>query len=126
MARPAYARLLEAAPTLEADAIRRDASIQRFEFTFEAVWKAAQQYLRDVEGLDVGSPKAAARACGDVGLLTRDEVRAALAMCDDRNLTAHTYDEPLARSIHLRIFALHAPLLGRWIDAMAVGLDASL
>lgn len=78
VARQAYARLLEAAPTPEADAIRRDASIQRFEFTFEAVWKAAQQYLRDVEGLDVGSPKAAARACGDVGLLTRDEVRAAL------------------------------------------------
>lgn len=30
-------------------AIVRDASIQRFEYSFEAVWKAAQLYLREVE-----------------------------------------------------------------------------
>ncbi len=32
----------------------KDAAIQRFEFTFEASWKAAKQYLYDVEGLDIG------------------------------------------------------------------------
>ncbi|SDM70837.1 Nucleotidyltransferase substrate binding protein like [Geoalkalibacter ferrihydriticus] len=36
------------------DDIVRDAAIQRFEYTFEAVWKAAQLYLREKEGLDRG------------------------------------------------------------------------
>lgn len=37
--------------------IERDAGIQRFEFSFEACWKTGKQYLYDVEGLDIGSPK---------------------------------------------------------------------
>jgi len=36
--------------------MRRDATIQRFEYSFEAMWKAAKQYLNDIEGLDLGSP----------------------------------------------------------------------
>ena len=28
--------------------ITRDAAIQRFEFTFEAVWKAAQIYIKEI------------------------------------------------------------------------------
>ena len=31
--------------------VERDAAIQRFEYTCEAVWKAAQRYLQDVEGI---------------------------------------------------------------------------
>ncbi|MDC3418565.1 nucleotidyltransferase substrate binding protein [Aquibacillus salsiterrae] len=37
--------------------VERDASIQRFEFSFEACWKAAKQYLYDLEGIDVASPR---------------------------------------------------------------------
>lgn len=44
----------------EADDVVRDAAIQRFEYTFEAVWKAAQRFLLDVEGIQVASPKRAA------------------------------------------------------------------
>jgi hypothetical protein len=62
----ALERLEDAAGPPAADPLRRDAAIQRFEFTFEATWKAAQQYLREAEGLDTGSPKAAVRACGRV------------------------------------------------------------
>ena len=36
-------------------------SVQRFEFTFEAVWKAALIYIKEIEGLDVGSPKGVLR-----------------------------------------------------------------
>jgi hypothetical protein len=38
--------------------IVRDASIQRFEYTFEAVWKYVRKYLEIKEGLICNSPKA--------------------------------------------------------------------
>lgn len=37
--------------------IERDAALQRFGFTFEAVWKAAKQVLFEREGIDAGSPQ---------------------------------------------------------------------
>ena len=46
----------------EADTpMNRDATIQRFEFTFELAWKALQAALRR-EGLDCASPKSCLRA----------------------------------------------------------------
>ena len=97
--------------------IERDAVIQRFEFTFEAVWKAAQFHLLTVEGLDVASPKAAIRACREVGLLDEQEAMQALQMADDRNLTVHTYNEQLAAQILERIMGYQV-LLDRWLTAM--------
>ena len=83
--------------------IVRDAAIQRFEYTFEALWKAGQMYLRVVEGLDAGSPKGVIRASHQAGLLSDDATRVALRMADDRNLTVHTYNEALADAIYGRI-----------------------
>ena len=34
-------------------AVERDALLQRFEYSLEAVWKAAQRFLSEVEGIDV-------------------------------------------------------------------------
>lgn len=99
------------------DDVVRDASIQRFEYTFEAIWKTAQLFLREREGLVAGSPKGVMRACLQVGLLTEDQVRLALEMADDRNLTAHTYNEELARKIFSRL-AGYASLLQTWLNSM--------
>ncbi|KHD05247.1 nucleotidyltransferase [Candidatus Thiomargarita nelsonii] len=87
--------------------MRRDATIQRFEYSFEAMWKAAKQYLNDIEGLDLGSPKGVIRGCFQVGLLTQAQTRLALAMTDDRNLTSHTYNESLADNIFSKIKDYH-------------------
>jgi nucleotidyltransferase substrate binding protein (TIGR01987 family) len=97
--------------------IVRDAAIQRFEYTFEAVWKSVQIYLRTVESLEAGSPKAAIRFSHQVELLTEDQARRALAMADDRNLTVHTYNETLAERIYSNLFQ-YAPLLKDWLTAM--------
>jgi nucleotidyltransferase substrate binding protein (TIGR01987 family) len=99
------------------DDVVRDAAIQRFEYTFEAIWKAAQLYLREEEGLEQGSPKGVVRACLQVGLLTEDESRLAMVMVDDRNLTVHTYNEELAQ----RIFSSlkdYAEFMAGWLTAM--------
>ncbi len=102
MAKKALTTLQELEP--ESDSlVQRDATIQRFEYTFEALWKAAKQYLNDIEGLDMGSPKAVIRACFQVGILTQAQTQLALAMTDDRNLTSHTYNESLAQAIYAKI-----------------------
>ena len=38
--------------------IIRDATIQRFEYTFEALWKFLKEYLKENEGIVSNSPKA--------------------------------------------------------------------
>jgi nucleotidyltransferase substrate binding protein (TIGR01987 family) len=83
--------------------IVRDAAIQRFEYTHEAVWKAAQAYLAEVEGARYNAPKSAYRACFRAGLLNEDEARLAVEMVDDRNRTAHTYNERVAQRIFDRV-----------------------
>lgn len=96
-------------------AIERDAAIQRFEFTFEAIWKAAKEMLYKIEGLDVGSPKGVIRACREVGVFDDKETIFALQMVNDRNLTVHTYNETLAREIysHLNDYVF---LMEHWLN----------
>jgi nucleotidyltransferase substrate binding protein (TIGR01987 family) len=83
--------------------IVQDATIQRFEFTLEAMWKLAQLYLREHEGIEVASPKSVFRSCFEVGLLDEAETSLAINMVNDRNLTVHTYNEGLAAQIYSHI-----------------------
>ncbi|MBM7867412.1 DUF86 domain-containing protein [Heliobacterium gestii] len=103
--------------------VERDASLQRFEYSFEATWKSALHYLRDIEGIEVGSPKGVVRACMQVGLLTPSETSEALEMVDDRNLTVHTYNEELAKAIFTKL-PRYAALLRRWVRAIRDGIYA--
>ena len=96
--------------------VERDAAIQRFEYTCEAVWKAMQLGLREQEGIDALSPKAVTRAANRVGLLDDPATRLALAMVDDRNRTVHTYNEAVAQAIHAHL-AAYAQLLRGWLTA---------
>ncbi len=61
--------------------VERDAAIQRFEYTFEAVWKAAGRFLLVIDGIDVASPKAIVRSSREVGLFKDDQAVLALAGC---------------------------------------------
>lgn len=120
-ARTALATLNELVSKSARSKVERDAAIQRFEYTFEATWKAAQLYLREVEGLEIGSPKGAARARLQVGLFDAARARQLLAMVDDRNLTVRTYNEQLAEEINSRL-SDHALLLQPSLDQMAARL----
>lgn len=97
--------------------IVRDAAIQRFVYTFEATWKAAQSVLLDRYGVELASPKPVVRACFENGLFSEEETREALAMVDHRNLTAHTYNDALAEEIFAAI-AGYRKLLRNWIERM--------
>jgi len=96
--------------------IERDAMIQRFEYSFEATWKAIKSYIEIEEGLTVSSPKSVIRASFELNLLNDTDSRLALAMVDDRNLTSHTYNEHLANEITSRIPG-HYKILEKWLSA---------
>jgi len=83
--------------------IVRDATIQRFEYSFEIFWKFLKEHLRVKEGIICNSPKSCFREAFNVKLLTEDETVTALEMTDDRNLTAHTYHEEVAEEIYRKI-----------------------
>lgn len=95
-------------------AIQRDAAIQRFEYSFEAIWKTAKIYLRTFEGIESGSPKGTVRACFQVGIFDSDTSKSVLKMIDDRNLTVHTYNESLALAIYSRLES-YAKLMKEWL-----------
>ena len=88
VAHQALDSLREVVAGTAATRVERDAAIQRFEYTLEAVWRASQRYLGSIEGLTVASPKGTIRFCREVGMLSDDQAIFAIKMVDDRNLTA--------------------------------------
>ena len=91
--RKALARLHQA--LAETDLVR-DATIQRFEFTFEMAWKAMKLYL-EFKGVDVRNPKDTLREALAQGLI--GDGNAWTELQEQRNLTSHTYDEGIAKSV---------------------------
>ncbi len=83
--------------------IVRDAAIQRFEYTFEVIWKLTSLHLKVTEGVVTNSPKGTFRKAFQAGLLDENETILALEMTDDRNRTVHTYHEAVATAIFERL-----------------------
>lgn len=88
---------LSEALSLEPTRIHKDASIQRFEFTFELAWKTIQEYIRE-QGFDCKSPRQCFREGARLDILS--DVKKWFKFLDHRNLIAHTYNEGLADKIY--------------------------
>jgi len=109
--RDSAARLAEAVAQPESDLIR-DATIQRFEFTFEVVWKTLKLYL-ERQGHECGGPRPTLKKAFAENLIpTPEEADVWLQMIEDRNLTSHAYDQALANRIYGHIVRDYASLLG--------------
>ncbi|MDN5881508.1 MAG: nucleotidyltransferase substrate binding protein [Nitrosospira sp.] len=108
----------------DVSALVRDAAIQRFQYSFEATWKAMQRYLQVQEGIQPGSPKSVIRAAHQTGLLNDEQGRSALRMVDDRNLTVHTYNEALASQIYTRLQGYYA-LMNAAVSNMQSAIKAA-
>ncbi|HUD48184.1 MAG TPA: nucleotidyltransferase substrate binding protein [Candidatus Baltobacteraceae bacterium] len=108
-------RLREAVAQPEGDLVR-DAVIQRFEFTFELVWKSLKLYL-ERQGLDCGGPRSTLKQAFTEGLIhSPDEADVWLRALEDRNLTSHAYDEALAIRIYQHVVHDYVVLLGQMAD----------
>lgn len=100
----------------------RDASIQRFEYSFESTWKLLKAYLKWQEGVVCNSPKRCFREALRVGLLSPDDVEICLTMTDDRNLTVHTYIEVIAEAIYEKL-PVYLTVMRRVLDGVAMSLE---
>ncbi|MBT4594857.1 hypothetical protein HOD08_03185 [bacterium] len=84
--------------------IFRDSLIQRFEYTFDLIWKNLCEYLES-EGRKIKfkTPKAVFRESLKSNYLSEDEARLAIKMVNHRNLTTNGYDEELIEEIRQQI-----------------------
>ncbi len=104
-----YETAIKALKTLEEivdepySTIVRDASIKRFEYSFDIFWKLIKDYLRVQEGIECASPKSCFREAFKVGVLSEEETVKVLEMTDDRNLSTHTYDEEAIEEIYQQV-----------------------
>ena len=89
--------------------IVRDAAIQRFEFTYELLWKTLKIVLMEKEKLELRFPRDVFKAAFKAGLIDNDDVT--VKMMEDRNLTSHVYNEKVVQTIFVRIKSLYAPCI---------------
>ena len=99
---------------MQEDRSNVDATIQRFEFTFELTWKFLKDYFLE-RGMDLNFPKEIFQQAFAVKLIDYEEKW--LAMLNDRNLTSHTYNEKLANEIYFRI-QTYVPMFRSLIDVI--------
>lgn len=84
-----------------------DASIQRFEFTFELFWKTLKKILR-TEGIEATTPRETLQTAYQLKWIHHEKNW--LNMLNDRNETSHIYDEAMATKIYQNI-RIYLPLL---------------
>ena len=77
--------------------IKQDAVIQRFEFTYEPLWKVFRKIAR-AEKIDCISPRDCFRFALRAGLIGDEGLF--LEIIDARNKTAHVYSKEEARKIY--------------------------
>ena len=101
---------LEQALTIQSpDIVQKAGIIQFFEMSFELSWKVLKDYLEEQGFEDVISPRAAIKQAFEIGII--ENGHGWLELLQDRNLTAHTYDEEKANEMEQLIHKNYFPLL---------------
>ena len=95
----------------DADEIYLDATIHRFEFSFELAWKLMKAVL-EYEGIEVSSLRSSIREGWKAGLIADAEIW--LDMQEKRNLSTHTYNESTALEVYRLIKEKYVALLMAW------------
>ena len=75
---------------------------KRFEYTFESMWKAVKEFLRN-RGLECNSPRSCFRELLKEGVVSMEFEEVLFEMIMLRNLLVHVYDEEQAKRIYREI-----------------------
>ena len=104
----AFLLLQDSLKTEQLSILERAGLIQFFEMTFELSWKLLKDY-EEIEGFIVKTPREAIKQAFQSGLINNghDWIDA----LQDRNLTAHTYNEEIAIAVETKIRAKYFQLL---------------
>lgn len=104
-----------------ADDLVLDATIQRFEFTYELAWKLMKAYLQYMGNNEATNPRSAIREAYKEGLIAEGD--GWLQMLQDRNMTSHTYDEETAWMIRDHIKGKYLDILIDFETTMTRRID---
>lgn len=99
------------------DELDRDGVIQRFEFTFELLWKALKIYLEH-KGIIVKTPRDSFIEAFRINLISDEEVF--LDMLEDRNNTTHIYDKVTSEKIFNHIKKSYKQEIIKVIDRLGM------
>lgn len=94
--------------------LNQDATIQRFEFTFELCWKLMKA-LVEFQGETCASPRFCIRKAADLGI--NDQPEKWLEFLDERNSLAHTYKSEQAAAIYQKVIAEFPQLVDQLISS---------
>lgn len=97
------------------DELDKDGVIQRFEFTFELLWKALKIFLEN-EGMSGKTPKECLKSAFRVSVISDEEVF--LNMLEDRNKTSHIYSKQESERIFQSIKDVYLPGMQRVLDRL--------
>jgi nucleotidyltransferase substrate binding protein (TIGR01987 family) len=79
----------------------RDASIQRFSFTYELLWKTLKVFLEDIHGVRSVSPRQVFKEAFSLDLIDAEDLF--LEMIEARNTLVHTYNEDQAIKVYRQL-----------------------
>jgi nucleotidyltransferase substrate binding protein (TIGR01987 family) len=100
--------------------LERAGLIQFFEIAFELSWKVLKDY-EESEGFSVKTPRDAIKTAFQAGIIDHGEQW--LQALQDRNLTAHTYNEKTAIAVEIKIRQNYFPLLLAFYQTFQVKLS---
>ena len=81
----------------ELDELEKDGVIQRFEFTFELVWKTLQDYFGQQGFENIATPKKILKKAYETGIIKNEE--SWIEMLGDRNKMSHIYNQTESENI---------------------------
>jgi nucleotidyltransferase substrate binding protein (TIGR01987 family) len=107
---------LEEVLTMPKDEIVRDATVQRFEYTFELAWKMIKRFLKDVYNQDDDIFVEMLKKAAKVELIDSPEIWQNFRQI--RNYTSHNYSESAADASYQQalVFATFARKLANKLE----------
>ena len=80
--------------------IVRDACLQRFDFSYELLWKTLKIFLEEIHGVRAVSPRQVFKEAFALSII--DEELTFVEMIESRNTLSHTYNEEQAAKIYVK------------------------
>jgi nucleotidyltransferase substrate binding protein (TIGR01987 family) len=84
--------------------IVKNGQIQKFEYTFELLWKYLKKYLWEIHGIDAKSPKVSLKEAFLMEIITEHEYELLAEMLNNRNLISHVYREEFFNKLSEKLF----------------------
>jgi nucleotidyltransferase substrate binding protein (TIGR01987 family) len=101
------------------DDLQKEGLIQRFEYTFEFLWKTVKDFLENEKvDIEIISPKNVIKAAASSNLLTRMDAdgEMLLDMLEKRNLMSHTYDMSKFTEVLIKLKSVYLPEIDKVYD----------